>query len=293
VDDGFVQSGYYFVQVVPLVGSERTRLAARFGEHHVVHGLLHVKVDARSSGNDDSDGWLRTKSQGNTQNQANNSEEPIGLIRHSATSARYNSRKLQKLKVVSTKPAAARPKTITKMTDAVHKIGKLDAARRQLSVSIRLFFEQRDVIAIHTLAAAAHQILSDLAAKRGQGILGIIKNNPFLRPEKKTEWRKLVNSAQNFFKHADHDPAEILEFRSAATAFFLVDAVQIYHQLTGELPIEQNVYLGWFHLTYPDLLLDGPVKHFVQNALGDGLDSTDFSLFLKAIEFGEQVHAPR
>lgn len=173
------------------------------------------------------------------------------------------------------------------MTDAVHKIGKLDAARRQLNVSIRLFFERRDVIAIHTLAAAAHQILSDLAAERGQDILGIIKNNPLLRPEKKKEWIESVNFAQNFFKHADRDPSEILEFRTAITPFFLLDAVQLYGQLTGGLPTEQYVYLAWFNVKYPDLLSDGPDKHFIKNALGEGLDPTNFQLFLDVIEFGD------
>ena len=42
------------------------------------------------------------------------------------------------------------------------KISKLDAAKRHLETAIRLYFNYGDPIAIHTLACAAHGILSDL-----------------------------------------------------------------------------------------------------------------------------------
>ena len=51
VNDGLIQSGYNFVQVISLVSFERTRLAARGGEHHVIYGLLHVKIDGSSRNN--------------------------------------------------------------------------------------------------------------------------------------------------------------------------------------------------------------------------------------------------
>jgi methylphosphotriester-DNA--protein-cysteine methyltransferase len=46
-------------------------------------------------------------------------------------------------------------------------ITKLAAAERQLRAAIRLFFVREDGLAVHTVAAAAYQLLADLKAKRG------------------------------------------------------------------------------------------------------------------------------
>ena len=47
-------------------------------------------------------------------------------------------------------------------TTPFEMVTRLEAAERQLRVAIRMFFERKDMIAVHTLAAAALQILDDL-----------------------------------------------------------------------------------------------------------------------------------
>jgi hypothetical protein len=47
------------------------------------------------------------------------------------------------------------------------QISKLAAAQRQLDAAIRMFFKQEDELAIHTVAAAAFQILRDITKQRG------------------------------------------------------------------------------------------------------------------------------
>jgi hypothetical protein len=46
-------------------------------------------------------------------------------------------------------------------------VSKLEVADRHLRVAIRAFFERKDLIAVHTLAAAAQGVLADLARPRG------------------------------------------------------------------------------------------------------------------------------
>ena len=46
-------------------------------------------------------------------------------------------------------------------------ITKLAAAERQLRAAIRLYFDEEDELAVHTVAAAACQLLADLKAERG------------------------------------------------------------------------------------------------------------------------------
>ena len=45
------------------------------------------------------------------------------------------------------------------------RITKIDAARAQLDEAIKLFFEGRNSIAIHTLVMAVHQLLHDYTGR--------------------------------------------------------------------------------------------------------------------------------
>ena len=94
------------------------------------------------------------------------------------------------------------------MSPQAIRLSKIEVAERQLREAIRLFAEGRDPVAVRTVAGAAHQVLSDLTKTRGFG--SFIKDSPSLRPEKKSEWIGMVNSEQNFFKHADRDPEAVL-----------------------------------------------------------------------------------
>ena len=51
-------------------------------------------------------------------------------------------------------------------------VTKLAAAQRQLCEAIRMFFAGADELAVHTVAAAAYRVLSDLKAKRGRDEVG-------------------------------------------------------------------------------------------------------------------------
>ena len=76
------------------------------------------------------------------------------------------------------------------------QISKLAAAQRQLDAAIRMFFKREDELAIHTVAAAAFQILRDVTKQRGghftrevfrSGILSVAKQyvQGTLPPDKK------------------------------------------------------------------------------------------------------------
>ena len=47
-------------------------------------------------------------------------------------------------------------------------VSKLAAAERQLCESTRMFFDDRDELAIHTVASAAYRLIADLKKKRGR-----------------------------------------------------------------------------------------------------------------------------
>ena len=64
------------------------------------------------------------------------------------------------------------------MDSEFHTISKLEAAERQLRQAVRLFFQRGDDLAIHTLAAATYQIISDLCKQKG--IQREVENSPIL-----------------------------------------------------------------------------------------------------------------
>jgi hypothetical protein len=93
-------------------------------------------------------------------------------------------------------------------------ISKIDAARRQLECAIRLYFGSSDAIAIHTLAAAARNMLIDLCIHRGakSDIFrdGLVER--YVKPEHHATVRARYRRAENFSEHADRDPDGLLSF---------------------------------------------------------------------------------
>jgi hypothetical protein len=77
-------------------------------------------------------------------------------------------------------------------------IDKTEVATRQIREAIRLFFEQRDSVVIHTIIASAHQIIFDLG--RARGIESSVKNTTVLKGNEIQAFLKSINYPYNFFK---------------------------------------------------------------------------------------------
>jgi hypothetical protein len=132
----------------------------------------------------------------------------------------------------------------------VDNLGKLEVARRQLREAIWLFFHERDAITIHTVAAAAHQILDDLARLKG---IESIRHNSAVRKDREKFWIKILNATQNFSKHADKDPEGTLDFNPELQHFFIIDAIQLYAHLSSYSPFPEAIlYCLWFSKRYPE-----------------------------------------
>jgi hypothetical protein len=130
-------------------------------------------------------------------------------------------------------------------------ISKLDAARRQLETAITLYFHEGDPVSIHTLTGAAYEVLQHL--NRAKGGEPMIKDSlkDRVKPQFVRDISRKLNEAQNFFKHADKDPDEVLTaFTSGQTEYLLLDACWAYCRLTGErLPV-LNVFEKWASVTF-------------------------------------------
>lgn len=159
-------------------------------------------------------------------------------------------------------------------------VTKLEVAERQLRVAVRLFFEDRDIVSVHTLASAAQEVLIGIG-KRGD-ITSIFKDSPLIRPEKKEEMARLFNEAQNFFKHGSSDPGAQLKFYYGITPFYIFDAANLYIQITGKTLNEIAVFQVWFAARFPDLLSELGEQQIAEHARR--IDPDDHRMFLEMID---------
>ena len=130
------------------------------------------------------------------------------------------------------------------------KFTKHEAARRQLELAVRLYFNDSDPVSTHTLAGAANELLRDLAKHSGQSPLLKDQALEIVRPEHRKAVAAKLQEAQNFFKHADRDPDGVLSFDPGQTELMLLDSCWAYRRLVGErLPVLQTFEL-WSACTW-------------------------------------------
>jgi hypothetical protein len=136
-----------------------------------------------------------------------------------------------------------------------------------------MFFEEQDPVAVHTVAAAGHQVLVDIAHLNGL--------NSLLRSHTAQGASiHLLNYPANFFKHADRDPdgrINVSPLRNF-TAELLMDFVLLFQRQEGRIPFEAKLYWTWF-VTKHRQLFEGsvPPEGAIQRLIELGLDPDDLS----------------
>ncbi len=132
-------------------------------------------------------------------------------------------------------------------------LDKFEAAKLQIISAIKMFFYDWDSVSQLTLTAASHQILYDISKIKGRRLS--FKDSALIKEDKRHEYIRAVNKAQNYFKHADKDHKTKLLFRHRITPLYLFDTIRMYILLTGKNScFEIRVFLMWFQLRFPDLL---------------------------------------
>ena len=129
---------------------------------------------------------------------------------------------------------------------------KLDVARRQLAVAIRLFFDDRDAVSVYTLAANAWEIVDVLCRRRGVDSLS--EQTQGHLPDGRSLKRDFINKPfRNFFKHADRDPDGTVEgFRDEQNDHILILAVEDLLRLEEKKLFECQIFQTWYIAAYPE-----------------------------------------
>jgi len=158
-------------------------------------------------------------------------------------------------------------------------ISKLDVAKRELEHSIRLFFSCGDIIVIHLVSSAAQEVLSDLGKESGTVSISTYTQKHVKKDKQEFVLRKL-RQANNFFKHADKDPNELLKFNPETSEFIIWDSVNLYQSLTKEITGLMMAFRLWFFAKHSDLLIEREVKEAFK-LVGAQLDTGNRPLFLE------------
>ena len=126
------------------------------------------------------------------------------------------------------------------------KINKPEAARRQIDAAIRMLFNGEDPIAIYKLTMSGLQVLRDLPAKQSENIVDSAINATLDPREKKLVFQKM-REYDNFLKHAEKDPTELLDEIEWEKAIdrILLHACLYYDSLGHEFTPEMFALVGW------------------------------------------------
>jgi hypothetical protein len=115
------------------------------------------------------------------------------------------------------------------------EITKIDAAKAQLATAIRLYFDDKDPISIHTLTMAAGEIIDKICTSKGLVSMrsGLLDN---IIPARRQEVGDAMNRARNFFKHASPaNPDETLrDFSDDVNLFAIIFAAESLRSLGVE-----------------------------------------------------------
>lgn len=136
------------------------------------------------------------------------------------------------------------------------KLTKQQVAVRQLKNAISIWSEGGDEVSIHTLASASLEILDKIAKANSAG--GSILLNPkgLITDAKIKDFYALIQRPRNFFKHANHDLHDVIEFNETIPELFLLDALGVYGRLTGEGMALECKMAFWYLVIKNEAIVD-------------------------------------
>ena len=145
------------------------------------------------------------------------------------------------------------------------KVSKFDAIHAQLDAAVELFFLSDNPIATHTLATAAYNALRDIAKKQKEEY-PFLKHG-FLETLSESERKRVIsflNAPENFFKHADKDHGETIDFDVELTEILLMDAMAYFRDKPHLQPKRYNVFRLWVGVIRKEAIPDEVLRSFVE-----------------------------
>jgi hypothetical protein len=136
------------------------------------------------------------------------------------------------------------------------KVSKLSAARRQLDCAIELWFLDKDEVCIQTLVAAAYQIIHDINQKKCGG-RDLLYDSVVIKDEYRSKWVAILKRPVNFFKHANNDPDDIIEFSPFTSLIFMLFSLAGLIAIGEQTNDVEDTLTTWIAIREPNLVKEG------------------------------------
>lgn len=148
-------------------------------------------------------------------------------------------------------------------------VTKFEAATRHLNAAIRFLFEGEDSLVVHSLAASAANVFSDLVENRDshKSWRHLMREDHGLSL---AELRHVLHRSWNFFKHAERDPNETLDFNADETEHLIFHATVECGEY-GVTSTEMQLFQLWFLASGRLQLAEADDLHAVTDQLFPGL----------------------
>jgi hypothetical protein len=129
------------------------------------------------------------------------------------------------------------------------QVTKMDAVHRQINAAIRMWFADDDPVAIHTLVAAAHEVLHTLFKRAG--LVGLLFDSPVIKDEFRSTIAKGIKAPATFFKHAQKDPDSTLTFNPGMNDVILLYCSSALDRMNEAKSVEIVALGMWLWLHHP------------------------------------------
>lgn len=154
--------------------------------------------------------------------------------------------------------------------DSKITVTKLQAARCQLRTAIELWFAGGDPVPIHTLAFASYEIIHVISRpKRSRDLLfdwiGI-------KDEGRKEWALKLKKAANFFKHANNDAVDSLDFDPKVSEMFMMFSILGLELLGERANNTELAFVFWLMIHNPRILSGSGRKLFEKTTTVDQIE---------------------
>jgi len=127
---------------------------------------------------------------------------------------------------------------------AILRLTKIDIAEAHIIAAVNLYFRDAQPASAYCLASAAREILTTLGDKTG--VETLLHEISTTKGNSLGETIKKAHEFANFFKHADRDPAAVLEFPEDQLETVLFIACHDFARIAGGMPVQAQVYEAFF-----------------------------------------------
>jgi hypothetical protein len=125
-----------------------------------------------------------------------------------------------------------------------------------------MWFHDEDHISAHTLAFAAYEVAHFVSKAKHPTRDDLLLDSSQVKPHQRKQFNQVCRKAANFFKHADRDPDETIEFSSGLTQVFIYYAIRGIDICGVKLAPELDTFMYWMQVRNPVLMSEQAFKVF-------------------------------